>query len=68
MNLSGLINQWENQARHSFWNAEKAKDLFGKRFFEHRAIVYFNCIRELRVALKQFPPELLTWQAGDQSD
>ena len=66
MTLSGLINQWENQARRSFWNAEKAKDLFGKRFFEHRAILYFNCIRELREVLRQFSPEFLTKQEGDQ--
>jgi hypothetical protein len=66
MTLSGLINQWENHARRSFWNAEKAKDSFGKRFFEHRAVVYFNCIRELREALKQLPPEFLTKQEGDQ--
>lgn len=66
MTLPGLINQWENHARCSFRNAEKAKDSFGKRFFEHRAIVYFNCIRELREALKQLPPEFLTKQEGDQ--
>jgi hypothetical protein len=64
--MTDLIKQWEHHARRSFWDARKAKDSFGKRFLEHRAIVYVNCIRELKEALKQFLPELLTKQEGDQ--
>ena len=66
MSFTDLIHEWEHHAKGSFWDAKKTNDSFGKRFFEHRAIVYFNCIRELREVLKQLPPEFLTKQEGDQ--
>ena len=54
--LITLAESWENMARRKWADAEKEKDLMGKKLIEHGALCYQNCAHELRGALASLSP------------
>lgn len=49
--LEALAQQWERVARNKFRTAPMEETEFGRRFIEHGAICYYNCLTELRALI-----------------
>lgn len=51
MSLNNLAIRWEQQARRQWIDAKKEKGM-KRKALEYGALIYQNCARELREALK----------------
>ena len=49
--LLELIDKWKKAAKFGFLSADQQHDQFGKRFIEHGAICYTNCVLDLKQVL-----------------
>ena len=59
-----LIHKWEHHGRRLMWDAPKDKSMISAtRAMEHDAIIYVNCIRELKEVLKSLQPKLFPPQS-----
>ena len=65
--LVELINKWERTARFAYASADKQDNAIEKRFIEHGAICYSNCVSDLKEALASSSFLSSTTQAEHQT-